>query len=40
VLRTFFPAEAVIVAMVLVYVPYLLIRGPVARVARRRGVAP
>jgi len=38
--RAVFPGEAVIVAIVLVYVPYLLIRGPVARLARRKGIAP
>lgn len=32
--RTFFPAEAVIVALLLAFVPYLLLRGPMARVAR------
>jgi len=31
---TFHPAEAVIVAVVLAFVPYLLLRGPVARIAR------
>ncbi|CCB66835.1 MULTISPECIES: hypothetical protein [unclassified Hyphomicrobium] len=35
VLGTFYPAEAVIIAVVLAFVPYLLIRGPVARIARR-----
>jgi hypothetical protein len=40
VLRAVFPGEAVIVAMALVYVPYLLICGPLARLAHRRGVAP
>jgi hypothetical protein len=33
-LRKFYPGEALIIAFVLAYVPYLLIRGPVARVAR------
>ena len=37
---TFHPAEAVIIALLLAYVPYLLIRGPAARLARWRGVAP
>jgi hypothetical protein len=40
VLRAVFPGEAVIVAMVLVYGPYLLIRGSLARLAHRRGIAP
>ena len=35
VLRRFYPGEAVIIALVLAYVPYLLIRGPAARIARR-----
>jgi hypothetical protein len=39
VLRRFYPGEAVIIALVLAYVPYLLIRGPAARLARRLHVA-
>jgi hypothetical protein len=40
VFKTFYPNEAVIVALVLAFVPYLLIRGPVARIVRwRRGGA-
>jgi hypothetical protein len=35
VLGTFYPGEAVIIALVLAFLPYLLIRGPVARVASR-----
>jgi hypothetical protein len=34
VLRWFYPLEALIVAIVLAIVPYLLIRGPVNRIAR------
>jgi hypothetical protein len=34
VLKTFYPGEAVIVAILLAFVPYLLLRGPVERVAR------
>jgi hypothetical protein len=34
VLKAFYPVEAVIVAIALAFVPYLLLRGPVARVAR------
>jgi len=34
VFRWFYPGEAVIVAFVLAFVPYLLIRGPVNRIAR------
>jgi hypothetical protein len=32
--KTFYPVEALVVALCLAFVPYLLIRGPVARVAR------
>ena len=39
--NTFHPAEAVIVALLLAFVPYLLLRGPCARIARWwRGDAP
>ena len=39
-LRWFYPGEAIITALLLAFVPYLLIRGPVARIARRwRGVS-
>jgi hypothetical protein len=34
VLRWFYPGEALIVAMLLAFIPYLLIRGPVNRVVR------
>jgi hypothetical protein len=34
-LRWFYPGESLIVATVLAFVPYLLIRGPVGRLARR-----
>ena len=36
VLKTFYPDEAVIVAIALAFFPYLLLRGPISRVARRR----
>ena len=36
VLDTFYPGEAVIVAILLAFIPYLLLRGSVARIARRR----
>jgi hypothetical protein len=39
VLGRFYPGEAVIIAVVLAFVPYLLIRGPAARIARRLHVA-
>jgi hypothetical protein len=35
VLKTFYPVEALIIALLLAFIPYLLIRGPVTRVARR-----
>jgi len=34
VLKEFFPGEAVITSLLLAFVPYLLLRGPVARGAR------
>jgi hypothetical protein len=40
VLKTFYPGEAAIVAIMLAFVPYLLLRGPVARIVRwRRGIS-
>jgi hypothetical protein len=35
VLRWFYPGEAVIVAVILAILPYLLVRGPVNRIAQR-----
>ncbi len=34
VLKTFYPVESVIVALTLAFVPYLILRGPIARIAR------
>jgi hypothetical protein len=34
VLDRFYPAEAVIIAVLLAFIPYVILRGPVARVAR------
>lgn len=34
VLKTFYPVEAVNIAIALAFIPYLLLRGPVARIAR------
>jgi hypothetical protein len=34
VLKTFYPGEMVIIAILLAFVPYLLLRGSFARVAR------
>jgi hypothetical protein len=36
VLKQFYPAEAVIVALLFAFVPYVIVRGPAARIARRR----
>jgi hypothetical protein len=36
VLKAFYPVEAIIVAIVLAFLPYLLLRGPVTRIARLR----
>jgi len=35
VLRRFYPAEAVIVALLFAFIPYVIIRGPATRIARR-----
>jgi hypothetical protein len=35
VLNTFYPGEAVLVALTLAVIPYFLLRGPIERVARR-----
>ena len=37
VLGTFYPGEAAIVALLLAFLPYLLVRGLASRIARRRG---
>jgi predicted small integral membrane protein len=34
VLKTFYPVEAVIVSLTLAFLPYVILRGPIARVAR------
>ena len=34
VLKRFYPAEAVIIAVMLAFVPYFFMRGPIARIAR------
>jgi hypothetical protein len=40
-LNEFYPGEAVIVALTLAFLPYLILRGPIARIARwRRGDLP
>jgi hypothetical protein len=41
VLKRFYPFEALIIALLLAFVPYLRIRGPAARLARwRSGASP
>jgi hypothetical protein len=35
ILKRFYPAEAVIVALLFAFVPYVIIRGPASRIARR-----
>ena len=35
VLRRFYPAEAVIVALLFAFIPYVIIRGPATRIVRR-----
>jgi hypothetical protein len=37
VLRWFYPGEALIVAFILAFIPYLVVRGPVNRLASRKG---
>ena len=39
VLRQFYPTEAVIVALLFAFVPYVIMRGPALRIARRWGAA-
>ena len=39
VLRRFYPGEAVIVALLFAFVPYVIMRGPATRIARRWGAA-
>jgi hypothetical protein len=39
VLKRFYPVEALMIALLLAFVPYLLIRGPAARIAGRWGGA-
>ena len=34
VFKTFYPAQALLIALLLAFVPYLLIRGPATRIAR------
>jgi hypothetical protein len=35
VLGTFYPGEAIIITLLLAFIPYLLLRGPVERIAKR-----
>ena len=36
VLKRFYPNEAVVVALLLAFIPYLILRGPAARIGRQR----
>jgi hypothetical protein len=36
VFRRFYPFEALLVAVILAFIPYLLIRGPLTRIVRRK----
>lgn len=38
--KTFYPGEAAIIAVLLAFIPYLLLRGPFARLARLWGIRP
>jgi hypothetical protein len=40
VLGTFYPVQAAVIAILLAFVPYLLLRGPIARVAHHRVARP
>jgi hypothetical protein len=40
VLNTFYPGEAALMALLLALIPYFLLRGPIARIARRWGSRP
>jgi hypothetical protein len=40
VLKTFYPGEMVVIAILLAFVPYLLLRGAFARIARHWGAHP
>jgi hypothetical protein len=40
VFQTFYPVQAAVIAVLLAFVPYLLLRGPFARIARRRIIRP
>jgi hypothetical protein len=35
-LGTFYPTEAVLIALALAFIPYVILRGPITRLARRR----
>jgi hypothetical protein len=40
VLKTFYPAQAAVIAVLLAFVPYLLLRGPIERIARHLVARP
>ena len=35
VLKTFYPGQAAVISILLAFMPYLLLRGPIERIARR-----
>lgn len=35
ILKAFYPGEVLVIAVLLAFVPYLIVRGPAARLARR-----
>ncbi len=40
VFRTFYPAQAAVIAILLAFVPYIVLRGPIARIARHWVASP
>jgi len=40
VFKTFYPAQAAVIAVLLAFVPYLLLRGPIERIARHLAARP
>ncbi len=40
VFKTFYPAQAAVIAILLAFVPYIVLRGPIARIARHWVASP
>lgn len=40
VLGTFYPVEAILITLILAVIPYLILRGPICRIARHSQAAP